>query len=175
MGFGRIRSQKKRRVRHMATRSIIAVSSTVSKKIESIYCHWDGYPKGVGVMLARSYPDIMNAQELIQNGDASSLGFTIGTSKFYKDIKDGEFPSIPYDSVENMLDVYLSDKSGIEFVYLHFGGMWFVGAQYEDLSVDQDNAKLLPIKFGLHKLYSLSDVLYGKGSKPIKRIEELME
>ena len=89
----------------MATRSIIAVSSTVSKKIESIYCHWDGYPKGVGVMLARSYPDIINAQELMQNGDASSLGFTIGTSKFYKDIKDGEFPSIPYDSVENMLDV----------------------------------------------------------------------
>ena len=31
-------------VQHMATRSIIAVSSTVSKT-ESIYCHWDGYPK----------------------------------------------------------------------------------------------------------------------------------
>ena len=53
--------------------------------------------------------------------------------------------------------------------------MWFVGAQYEDLSVDQENVKLLPLQFGLHKLYSLTDVLYGKGSKPIKRIEELME
>ena len=158
----------------MATRSIIAVFSIVSKKVESIYCHWDGYPKGVGVVLANSYPDLINAQELMQNGDASSLGFSIDTSKFYKDLKDGDFPSIPYDSVEDMLDVYLSAKSGIEFVYLHFGGMWFVGAQYEDLSVDQNNTKLLPLKFGWHKLYSLSDVLHGKGSKSKEKNEEFL-
>ena len=67
--------------------------------------------------------------------------------------------------------------SGIEFVYVHFEGMWFVGSQFEDLSIDKDNNnhKLLPVKFGRHKLYSLAEVLYGKGSKSIKRIEELMQ
>ena len=66
-------------------------------------------------------------------------------------------------------------------MFISISVVWFVGAQYEDLSVDQENAKLLPLKFGLHKLYSLSDVL-GKGSKSIymqdlqrQRIEELMQ
>lgn len=164
----------------MATRSIITVSSTVNKKTESIYCHWDGYPKGVGVMLARSYPEIAHAYELIKNGDCSSLGFTIEECRFFKDTKGGEYPATENESVEHCLNEYLpgvdEDRfSGIEFVYVHFGGLWFVGSQFEDLSIDKDNHKLLPVKFGRHKLYSLAEVLFGKGSKSIKRIEELMQ
>ena len=41
-------------------------------------------------------------------------------------------------------------------------------------TVDQNNTKLLPLKFGWHKLYSLSDVLHGKGSKSKEKIEEFL-
>ena len=149
----------------MATRSIITVSSPINKKIESIYCHWDGYPKGVGVMLTQGYPEIADAYELIKNGDCSSLGFTIEECRFYKDTQGGEYPPIEYKSVEHCLNEYLPDVeemrfSGIEFVYVHFGGLWFVGAQYSH----HEFYNLMPLKFGRHKLYSVTDVLKGKES-----------
>jgi hypothetical protein len=60
----------------MATRSTIAVWA--EEGIHSIYCHWDGYPEGVGLVLKENYTDIEKINELIELGDLSSLGPEIG-------------------------------------------------------------------------------------------------
>ena len=58
----------------MATRSRIATKR--EDGYESIYCHWDGYPEGVGATLKEHYTDQVKIDELIALADLSSLGET---------------------------------------------------------------------------------------------------
>ena len=56
----------------MATRSNIGIQGA-DGIIKAIYCHWDGYPSGVGAMLAEHYTDPAKVEALINLGDFSSL------------------------------------------------------------------------------------------------------
>lgn len=42
--------------------------------VTSIYCHWDGYPEGVGAILNRNYLDREKILKLMRLGDLSALG-----------------------------------------------------------------------------------------------------
>ena len=60
----------------MATRSRIAIETTDAfgnKVIKSIYCHFDGYPSGVGKTLMENYQDREKVEALISLGDISFL------------------------------------------------------------------------------------------------------
>lgn len=56
----------------MGTRSRIAIQNA-DGTLESIYCHWDGYPSNNGVILQEHYQDETKVRELISLGDLSSL------------------------------------------------------------------------------------------------------
>ena len=56
----------------MSTRSIIAIKVN-STKVKFVYCHWDGYPSGVGETLFHHYNNFEKINELIENGGISSL------------------------------------------------------------------------------------------------------
>lgn len=56
----------------MATRSRIAIEKE-NGSVESIYCHWDGYPSHNGQLLLDCYSDREKTQALIDLGDISSL------------------------------------------------------------------------------------------------------
>jgi hypothetical protein len=56
----------------MATRSRIAIEKE-DGTVESIYCHWDGYPENNGLILTENYKDHEKVQALIDLGDISSL------------------------------------------------------------------------------------------------------
>ena len=56
----------------MATRSIITLK-TKDNVFKTVYCHWDGYPEGVGQTLLDHYNEYSKIEELINNGDMSSL------------------------------------------------------------------------------------------------------
>lgn len=56
----------------MSTRSSIAIKRK-SGKIESIYCHWDGYLNYNGKILLEDYIDINKINQLINLGDIASL------------------------------------------------------------------------------------------------------
>ena len=66
----------------MATRSRIAIENQ-DRTISSIYCHWDGYPEGVGATLKDHYSDSKKLQQLIDLGDISSLDNTTSTTVAY--------------------------------------------------------------------------------------------
>lgn len=60
----------------MATRSRIGMEHK-DGGVESIYCHWDGYPSNNGSILQEHYQDPVKVEELLMLGDISSLAPTI--------------------------------------------------------------------------------------------------
>ena len=67
----------------MSTRSRIGVirthdASGEPETVESIYCHFDGYPEGVGAILADQYTDAAKVDALLALGAVSCLGAEIG-------------------------------------------------------------------------------------------------
>ncbi len=57
----------------MSTRSRIGIDKG-DGVIRSIYCHFDGYPEGVGAVLRDHYRLVTKADKLIRLGDISTLG-----------------------------------------------------------------------------------------------------
>ena len=56
----------------MATRSNIGILNE-DGTITAIYCHWDGYPEGVGTTLVNHYQDEDKVRELLSLGSISIL------------------------------------------------------------------------------------------------------
>lgn len=57
----------------MSTRCRIGIKNE-DGTIRSIYCHFDGYPDGVGQALLDSYMDVEKINKLLDLGDISCLG-----------------------------------------------------------------------------------------------------
>ncbi len=62
----------------MATRSRIGIENE-NGTITSIYCHFDGYPDGVGATLKEHYLSTQKVRMLLNLGDISILGEQIAT------------------------------------------------------------------------------------------------
>ena len=60
----------------MATRSTIAIERA-DGTVARIYCHWDGYPEGVGATLKQHYTTPEKIEALIALGAVSSLDASI--------------------------------------------------------------------------------------------------
>ena len=82
----------------MATRSIIGMVE--NSQIRYIYCHWDGYPQGVGKMLLRHYQEPAKVRVLIDLGDLSQLG---------REIEAPENPDLNYSGIQDYCNAYARD------------------------------------------------------------------
>jgi hypothetical protein len=105
----------------MATRSNIIIQDPETKEYTSIYCHWEGYPDGVGKTLEEFWDTPEKIQELIKLGDLSSLGETLEEcSAYHRDRKD------PWDTVcpvsGALLDGLIDECT--EYQYLYQDGSW---------------------------------------------------
>ena len=61
----------------MSTRSNIARFDSETGRVMSVYCHCDGYPKGVGEILRKHYTTDDAVTELVALGNLSVLGARI--------------------------------------------------------------------------------------------------
>lgn len=97
----------------MATRSTIGIRYE-DGTVKAIYCHWDGYPEGVGAGLSQNYNSKEQAEELLALGGFSSLEDTLEQTKAKaygsEDDKARTFESVT-DWVQNF-------NSGEEYFYL---------------------------------------------------------
>lgn len=59
----------------------MSTKSIISNEKGSIYCHWDGYPTGVGKMLLEHYQDADKVNRLIALGNISYLEKEVETEK----------------------------------------------------------------------------------------------
>jgi hypothetical protein len=74
----------------MATRSFIGKLNH-DGSITGVYCHWDGYPEGVGETLAKHYTNVQKVDQLIDLGDISSLGPRVAPNE--GEIHSFDFPA----------------------------------------------------------------------------------
>jgi len=126
----------------MGTRSRIGMKQ-LDGSVKSIYCHWDGYPDGVGKELALNYLDPEKVKKLISLGDISSLHARVEPDpgeehSFDRPKKDitvayhrdrGE----EYNEARVNKTVLEYSKSDLEeYGYLYFDGVWFLCSNNEE-------------------------------------------
>lgn len=121
----------------MSTNSLIARTKP-DGSVESIYCHYDGYPAGVGRTLELHYQAEEKLNQLFELGDLSSLGKEIGIKREegeprvdgwceagHRD-RGGSWENTKpelHSSVAECLK-FGRQKCGAEYVYLHDGEGW---------------------------------------------------
>ena len=119
----------------MATRSRIGLEFP-DGHVESIYCHWDGYPEHNGRILQSCYNDFSSVYQLIQLGDLSILGESVGEKQDFNRPCEGWCLSYSRDRGERDTHAqrhpswveYL--KVGEEYSYLFRNGVWLVSGYY---------------------------------------------
>jgi len=124
----------------MSTRSIIAIKNP-DMTVSGVYCHFDGYPSGVGSILFEHYQDEENVKELIALGALSSLGERISpnpdnehsfdnpvdgvTVAYHRDRGEELRPAKTWINQDAMLKE-TPNTHWAEFCYL-WAGSWYVG------------------------------------------------
>lgn len=124
----------------MATRSTIA--RTTPDGVQSIYCHWDGYPEHVGRILEKYYTDPAKIDALFALGDLSILAEEIGeqhdfdaptkgwTIAYGRDRGETGTYALPHMDVDGWKA--LRKDSCCEYGYLWNGSEWETFNLYEE-------------------------------------------
>ena len=128
----------------MGTRSTIGIINK-DGSIESIYCHWDGYPKYNGALLKQYYSDETKLRKLLALGDISSLGsepvsdpklwdYHVQPSRTdegfstvclaYKDRGETDVDSHKFANEKEFLDYY-GDDCDFNYFYDVRDGLWY--------------------------------------------------
>lgn len=128
----------------MATRSYIGVRN-LDASVSYIYCHFDGYPDGVGATLINHYADMDRINELMKLGDLSTLGKAIGSKQNFNDYNSHNRDwCLAYgrDRGENNVSVkkgnydeLIVDQS-VDYVYIFDGDYWECFNTYDPELVD---------------------------------------
>lgn len=110
----------------MATRSRIGILQK-DGTVKSIYCHFDGYPSGVGETLMENYDTKEKIEELLNLGDLSSLGLDIEDSIFYNRDREEDWEQVkPANHINE--EKFIKDAQGCwaEYAYLFKEDEWKV-------------------------------------------------
>lgn len=106
----------------MSTRSNIGIIE-LDGKCRTVYCHWDGYPTGVGAELLDCYNDEQKARELVAGGSMSSITtYSEGgenethTPKRYDDHPRGEWDKVVYENLSKVVEDFR--RSDAEYLYM---------------------------------------------------------
>jgi hypothetical protein len=114
----------------MSTRCRVAIKNE-DGTYHSIYGHFDGYPHGVGAVLAKHYATSEAVNALIALGDFSALGSNLDDSIFYaRDRKEHGVDAIVAASAEEL--VKQAENYCAEWVYLFENDNWMCRMTYKD-------------------------------------------
>jgi hypothetical protein len=145
----------------MATRAVIGKLQTDGSGIKAIYLHSDGYLEHAGRILNEHYQDESKVDELLDQGDVSSLGENIGVKLDFNDLKsfyenkqcrfygrDRGEQHTHFDMCTDELDlIRFADKScNADYVYLYAYGYWYV------YSMEDNNYKFVELEDELYVL-----------------------
>ena len=108
----------------MATRSVIAKLD--DRGIQAIYCHNDGYLSNNGKILDQHYQNEVKVDNLIAQGDASSLKDTIKDTIFYhRDRGEDNKEAVNLNNETKLLE-HAFEECDAEVVYMFAYGSWYV-------------------------------------------------
>ena len=134
----------------MATRSVIAVLEAkgiggADDTIKAIYCHNDGYLSNNGKILDQHYRDEDNINQLLAEGDCSSLKDTISDTIFYaRDRGEDNKEAVTLKDETELLE-HAFQQCDAEVVYMFAYGTWYVydnsttigDASYQFIELDE--------------------------------------
>lgn len=100
----------------MATRARIAIK-LLNGTYRSVYHHWDGYPRGLGMKLARYWTDPELVHQAINEGDASSWGIDLHNCEFFQD--RGEKDTDPRTHANKQELLKEAFQRGEEYLYIY--------------------------------------------------------
>lgn len=118
----------------MATRGTISILN-LDGTVETVYSHWDNYLECNGAILQKYYNTTESVQNLIDNGDISSLGRKVSDTKLDFDGKDHDYTRFYSYRNENCpkrvwssLDDYYKNQQTEEYNYMFNveDGVWSV-------------------------------------------------
>ena len=127
----------------MATRSVIAKLD--DRGIQAIYCHNDGYLSNNGKILDQHYQNEVKVDNLIAQGDASSLKDTIEDTIFYhRDRGEDNKEAVNLNNETKLLE-HAFESCDAEVVYMFAYGTWYVydnsttigDASYQFIELDE--------------------------------------
>ena len=113
----------------MSTRSNIGIQKE-DGTVEVIYCHFDGYPTGVGQELLDNYNSKKLAQDLVDLGNISGLCESLELTKqeaysekwkhdkMYQERTQDEEAATKYSSIKKYLDE-IKGNVFIEYIYIY--------------------------------------------------------
>lgn len=104
----------------MSTRSQIGILNK-DGSVDSVWCHWDGYPSNNGRILLDEYNSVRAVRNLLAGGDLSSLNTP------EKD-RGGNGPK---HSVS--VDDFLVVDGMQEYFYLYKNRRWYVSTGYKNI------------------------------------------
>jgi hypothetical protein len=113
----------------MATRSYIGVRN-LDASVDYIYCHFDGYPEGVGATLTKYYDNIDKVNALLKLGDLSVLGMFLGEKHDFDKPVRGWCRAYGRDrgeenvSAKNGDYTKLIEDRNVDYVYVFDGDYW---------------------------------------------------
>lgn len=108
----------------MATRSVIAKLD--DRGIQAIYCHNDGYLSNNGKILDQHYQNEVKVDNLIAQGDCSSLKDTIKDTIFYhRDRGEDNKEAVNLNNETKLLE-HAFESCDAEVVYMFAYGSWYV-------------------------------------------------
>jgi len=90
----------------MSTRSLIG-RENADGSVRYVYCHFDGYPTGVGATLLAHYAEPAKLDQLLDLGDLSSLGEEIGEQHPFD---RSSLPTEQRDRFRNWTTAYARDR-----------------------------------------------------------------
>lgn len=106
----------------MSTRSHIGIQND-DLTITSIYCHFDGYPSGVGLDLFNYYQDKEKVKELISFGMIRSVEKDVKEVFAYHKDRGEAFEQMYHESLMDYQDFYKKDTH-IEYIYLYINNRY---------------------------------------------------
>jgi hypothetical protein len=101
----------------MSTRSYIGTLKE-DKQVFFVYCHFDGYPTGVGRILREYYDGPERVARLLSFGNISSLATLIEDTVFYGRDRQETNQEQKQTTHDEYLPSAGSEDSGIEYRYL---------------------------------------------------------
>lgn len=104
----------------MATRSFISRYDEQTKKYTAIYCHWDGYPTGVGATLRDHYTDDGKVRLLVNSNGISSLHENVSECPPISD----EDPSLVFESLVQMMNHFRECWCEYGYVWMPSENRW---------------------------------------------------
>ena len=108
----------------MATRSFIAKKNPTTGRYTAIYCHWDGYPEGVGLTLRDHYNTPEKVNFLLEQGDISSLCETVveTVETSYRTRGDKNVDAMVFHTLDEMCEHYRG--CWCEYGYIWMDNKW---------------------------------------------------